>query len=351
MKAIHGGDLYRNSVVLDFSVNTNPLGVPNTVTDAMLQAVKVCDKYPDIVVEKLTKSVSIAYSIPSEYLLFGNGSSELFMAVVHAIAPQKTVIPVPSFYGYAYAAGAADTEIVSFETKAEHAFCMTTEICSVLTEDVDLLFLANPNNPTGTIIEKELLKQILNHCKDKHITVVLDECFVEFCDGAHTILSEIKAYDNLILVRAFTKIFSVPGVRLGYLVCSNQKLLETIKRHIPEWNLSCFAQAAGCACCDLAGKTDFIRKTVSYVKKERQFLEKAFYKRGIRFFPSEANFILIDCEEPLYERLLEQGILIRDCSNFKGLRSGYYRIAVKSRAENETLLNAIDAIKQYHRRQ
>ena len=154
-------------------------------------------------------------------------------------------------------------------------------------------------------------------------------------------LSEIEAYHNLLLVRAFTKIFSIPGVRLGYLVCSNRELLHKIKRHIPEWNLSCFAQAAGCVCCNVATQTDFIKDTVTIVKKERQFLADAFRQKGFQVFPSDANFILLYSQSPLYERLLAYRILIRDCSNFRGLCKGYYRIAVKSRAENEALLNTI----------
>lgn len=339
--AIHGGDLYRNQINLDFSVNVNPLGIPQNIKNAIVRAVENCDRYPDIVAEKLTKTVSSAYTILPEYLLFGNGSSELFMAVIHGLKPKKTVIPVPSFYGYEYAAGVSDGEIIYYKTMPENNFFPTSAFLTVLSENVELLFLANPNNPTGTIIEKESLKRLLDYCKDRKIIVVLDECFVEFCDGAYSMLSEVTAYDNLILVRAFTKIFSIPGVRLGYLVCSNQNLLCKIKRHLPEWNLSCFAQAAGCACCNLIEQTDFIQKTAAYIKKERQFLENALQQRGFCVFPSNANFILLYSKVPLYARLLEQGILIRDCGNFRGLGKGYYRIAVKSRAENEILLNAI----------
>ena len=338
---IHGGDLYRNQVNLDFSVNINPLGVPQTVKNAMVHAVETSDRYPDMIAEKLTNAVKSAYAISPEYLLFGNGSSELFMAVVHGINPKKTVIPVPSFYGYEYAVGASDSEIVYYKTTPENNFCLTSAFLAVLLEDVELLFIANHNNPSGNTIEQKSLKRLLDYCKDRNIYVVLDECFIEFCDGDYSMLSEIELYHNLLLVRAFTKIFSIPGVRLGYLVCSNRELLHKIKRHIPEWNLSCFAQAAGCVCCSVAAQTDFIKDTATYVKKERQFLADAFRQKGFQVFPSNANFILLYSKSPLYEQLLAHGILIRDCSNFRGLCNGYYRIAVKSRAENEALLNAI----------
>lgn len=342
MKGIHGGDIYRNDVKVDFSVNVNPLGIPKAVEAALYEAVENCSKYPDISAEKLTKAVSGILNVPKENLLFGNGASELFMAIIHGIRPRKTVIPVPSFYGYEYAAGAADGEIIYYETKEENDFCLQEDFFSVLTEDVDLLFLANPNNPTGNLMSRKELIKVLNHCRDKGIYAVLDECFIEFCDRECSMLQEINQYTNLMLVRAFTKIFALPAVRLGYMVCSNQLLSEKIGRQLPEWNLSGFAQAAGYEC---AMQTAFVEKTVAYIEKERQFLEFGLTQTGCRVFPGKANFLLIYSEQPLYDRLLEKGILIRDCENFRGLSKGFYRIAVKSRNENEALLRAIGEIK------
>ena len=155
-------------------------------------------------------------------------------------------------------------------------------------------------------------------------------------------LQEIERFPNLILVRAFTKIFAIPGVRLGCLVCSNPLLSDKIGRQLPEWNLSGFAQAAGYEC---AMQAAFVEKTAAFIGKERQFLESGLMQAGCQVFPGKANFLLIYSEQPLYERLLEKGILIRDCENFRGLSKGFYRIAVKSREENEILLRAIGEIK------
>ena len=342
MRGIHGGDIYRNHVELDFSVNVNPLGIPGTVEAALYEAVETCSRYPDISAEKLKKAVSGMLMVPKENLLFGNGASELFMAIIHGIKPKKTVIPVPSFFGYEYAAEVADGKILYYETKEKNDFCLQEDFLSVLTEDVDVLFLANPNNPTGNLMSREALRNVLFHCRDKGIYVVLDECFIEFCGKECSMLQEIATFSNLILVRAFTKIFSIPGVRLGYLVCSNPLLLKKIRMQLPEWNISSFAQAAGYEC---AMQAAFIEKTVTYMEKERQFLEEGLKQAGYKVFPGKANFLLIYCEQPLYDRLLEKGILIRDCENFRGLSKGFYRIAVKDRKENETLLNAIGEIK------
>lgn len=341
MTAIHGGDIYRNRVEIDFSVNVNPLGIPETVKKAMHKAVEVCGHYPDINNDRLKQEVSRMKHVPEEYLLFGNGASELFMAIVHAVRPEKTVIPVPSFYGYEYAANCQDGEIVYWETGRENGFRLTEEIYVVLTEGVDLLFLANPNNPTGGRMDRGMVRGLLRHCRDKGIYVVMDECFIEFCGGGYSAAADVGRFDNLILVKAFTKIFSVPGVRLGYLLCRNRELRERIKRQLPEWNVSCFAQAAGCAC---ALETKFEEATAGYVRRERQFLEKGLGEIGCQVFPSETNFILFYSEAPVYGELLNRGILVRNCANFRGLGPGFYRVAVKTRKENEILLREIERV-------
>lgn len=335
---IHGGDIYRNQVSMDFSVNINPLGMPEGVRIALVKAAALCTAYPDPAAEQLKKAVSAMLSVPKELLLFGNGASELFLAITHALRPQKTVIPIPSFYGYEHAAAAVCENIIYYPMKPEEGFCLDEAFFSALDEKTELLFLANPNNPTGNRLEPKQLECILQHCREKHISVVLDESFIEFCGPDASMLPYIGEYDNLLLIRAFTKSFAIPGVRLGYLLSSNMKLLQKIERQLPEWNLSTFAQAAGIAC-SMEGA--FMERTVAFLEKERKFLAEGLRKAGVTVFPQEANFMLVHTEIPLYEKLLKRGILIRDCSNFRGLSKGYYRIAVRERKENEMLLKRI----------
>lgn len=332
---IHGGDIYRNQVESDFSINVNPLGIPKKVEEALHQAVGLCGTYPDIKAEKLKRAVAGMLAVSEEYLLFGNGASELLMSVAHAIQAKKTVIPVPSFYGYEYAANAADSKVVYYGLKQENNFCVSQDMIRVLTQEVNCLFLASPNNPTGGLLDPKIARTILQHCKDNGIFVVLDECFIEFCGDSYSMLSLVEEFENLIVIRAFTKIFSIPGVRIGYMICKDKVLRTKIAAQLPEWNLSCFAQEAGCAC---SGQLPFVRETVKYIEKERSFLQEGLRQKGFFVFPSMANFILIYSKELLYERLLEKGILIRDCANFRGLGKGFYRIAVKSRKENIFLL-------------
>ena len=338
MKAIHGGDIYRNRVKLDFSVNINPLGMPEEAVRAMRLAAGLCCRYPDPEAEELKKAVSVAYRLPAEWLLFGNGASELFLAAAHGLRPEKVLIPVPSFYGYEHAAKAAGSRIRWLELKRENGFRAGEELLSALTPDIGLLFLANPNNPTGALTENRLLAAVLERCQRQGIVVVLDECFIEFCGGGHSLLPALERFPNLCVIRAFTKIYAIPGVRLGWLACADDELRGRIAAQLPEWNLSCFAQAAGCAC---AGLEDYVERTRRIVRTERAFLKERLEGLGIRVFPGEADFLLLYAQRPLYEELLGRGILIRDCTSFRGLGKGFYRIAVKSRRENEILLQAL----------
>ncbi|OKZ63891.1 MAG: hypothetical protein BHW05_05405 [Clostridium sp. 42_12] len=207
-----------------------------------------------------------------------------------------------------------------------------------ITAKTKAVIVNNPNNPTGKKLDQTYLRCLLEHCREKNITVVLDECFIEFCEGECSIISESKEYEHLLIVRAFTKIYAIPGVRLGYLIGSDPLLLEKIKRHLPEWNLSTFAQKAGIACVKERG---YIEETVKYLKDEREYLIKELRAMGIMVFAGEADFVLIYTKKPLYAYLLTHGILIRDCRNFKGLTEGYYRIAIKSHKDNQRLLKAI----------
>ena len=338
MQGIHGGDIYTNKVKLDFSVNVNPLGIPKGVEDAMHQAVVRCQQYPDIRALELKEAVAKQLAVSKEYLLFGNGASEVFMGIMRALKPRKVLIPIPSFYGYQYVAEAVESEISYFFMEKENSFLPGEELLEALTEEVNLLFLANPNNPTGKQMESDYLREVLDICRDKGIYVVLDECFISFCEGDASFVSEIEEYPNLLLVQAFTKIYAIPGVRLGFLVSSNKGLIQKIAKQLPEWNLSVFAQEAGIAC---VKEKAFVEQTVEYVQKERAFFTEQLQKMGLEVFVGEGNFILIYTQVPLYELLLERGILIRDCQNFKGLTKGYYRIAVKNREENKILLREI----------
>ncbi len=343
---IHGGDVYRNDIEMDFSVNINPLGIAESVKEALSKAIEVCHQYPDIEAEELRKAIGDMLHILPEEILCGNGASELFQAIVHSVNPEKIIIPVPSFFGYEKAASTIPAEIQYYVMKKENGFVLNREFLNVLEADESknsLLFLANPNNPIGNIQEKDFMGELLEITKRKGIYVVLDECFVDLTDdeGDNTFLEERNRYDNLVVVRAFTKSFAIPGVRIGFLICKNRKWRNSIKNQLLEWNTSCFAQYAGIAA---SKEQKFLNESVKYIAEEREFLINEMRKLGIDIYEGKANYLLIRSDKPLYEELIKRKVLIRDCSNFRGLQKGYYRIAVKKRAENIRLIEILKEI-------
>ena len=344
-RALHGGDVYRNEVELDFSVNINPLGIPPRVQESLHAAVLECTQYPDLEGAALKDALGTRLGVEAAEIVCGNGASELFVALAHALQPKRAVLPVPSFLGYEKALQGAGCRIAYYFMRKENGFCLDQEIKALLTEDVDMLFLTNPNNPVGNLMEQAILLELLEWCREKKIIVVLDECFIGFLqeEQSASMIKRVQEFPNLIVVQAFTKLYAIPGVRLGYLLCGSREMKEKIERQLPEWNLSIFAQRAGVAALE---ETAYVSESVQLLAAERLYLEKAMRELDIQTYPSETNFMLLETEMPLYEKLLREKILIRDCSNFRGLGEGFYRIAVKKRQENERLIQAIRKIKE-----
>ena len=341
----HGGDIYTHEGMTDYSINVNPFGPGTAVIEAVCGAAAQIGQYPDSRCTKLRNALAEHLKIPAELLLFGNGAAELMFSLVLAQKPQKAILAVPSFAEYEQALKAAGCEIQYYYLQAEEGFCLNENYLDMLTKDVDIIFLCCPNNPTGQVIDKELLRKILDRCEEKQIRMVLDECFCEFLEHPEdtVMLPEAVTYRQLFLLRAFTKIYAMPGLRLGYAVSGDERLREQIERVRQPWNVSVLAQSAGIAALKDQERVAAARE---YVAAERKWLEQELDRIGIRHFPSKANYILLKSNLDLYALLKEQKFLIRDCSNYKGLEKGYYRIAVRLREDNVRLLQAIAGIKE-----
>lgn len=371
---LHGGDRYRNDVKLDFSVNTNPLGMPayirKRLQEAACTSADIWEWYPDPRCSELRSALAAYHTIPKETIVCGNGASELIAAAVRALARRKggswqlhggtgpkAVLPVPSFGEYERALQAADAQIVYYPLKEKDGFVLGGEICGSLTPDMDMLFLCSPNNPVGNLIPEALLHRILEHCRENGISVLLDECFLELAgggkaesgnadrkDACRRTCGLLETYPNLILLKAFTKLYAMPGLRLGYCICGDREKIRDIKDQLPCWNVSGIAQLAGMTVLDNEETIDYISQSREMIGRERRYLEAGLETAGMRVLPSSANFICFYAEPSLwgdlYEKLLQRGILIRDCSSFHGMGKGWYRIAVKTRRENELLLEA-----------
>lgn len=344
----HGGDIYTYKDMLDFSVNVNPMGAPARAVGAAKQGAELMAVYPDSSCRELRKKLSGMQDIPETHYIFGNGAADLIYRLVLAEKPKKALIPVPAFSEYEQALKTVGCEITYYETASEHGFCIDESFPDRLDGRYDMVFLCSPTNPSGQVIGKALLTEIAEICEARRIRLVLDECFIGFLeDGdAVSMIRETQRYRMLFLLRAFTKIFAMPGMRLGYGISSDAGLLERAVESGQPWSVSVPAQMAGSAALE---ETAWVQKARSLVSEERDFLENELKSAGIKFISSKANFILLYTEINLFEELKAYGILIRDCANYRGLGEGWYRIAVRTHEENRRLTDAIKSIKEASR--
>lgn len=327
----------------DFSANINPFGPSQKVMDAVSASACQIGVYPDSRCKELRAALSRKEEVPGENLVFGNGAADLIFSLVFAEKPKKAVLTAPSFLEYAQALRAVGCEIIYHRLKEKEDFRLGEEYLETLNGDVDMIFLCSPDNPTGQEIEKGLLIKIIEKCQAHRIRLVLDECFYEFLEEQDHVLTPAEAMKTpwVFVLRAFTKMHAMPGLRLGYGICSDQALLERLAFVRQPWSVSIAAQEAGLAALE---EVDRVKRTRSFVQAERSWMERRFQQMGVTIFPSAANYILLKSEYDLFGLLKAQNILIRDCSNYEGLDRGYYRVAVKTREENERLLKALEAI-------
>ena len=343
MKYVHGGDIYTYEGLMDFSVNINPLGPDKKVVEAAKEALDHMEHYPDSRCTKVRECLSDAISLPQEMLIFGNGAADLIFSLVLAKKPKRAMIVVPAFAEYEQALKTVECEICYYRLQEKDNFYLTEKVLDELSEDLDMVFLCSPGNPCGAVIQKELLKKILTKCEEENIQMMLDECFWEFAydDIEKTMQSEISGSKNLFLLRAFTKMHAIPGLRLGFGISSDGELLDRMERVRQPWSVSTPAQEAGIAALSEPGR---VKKTREYLAGERRWMEGELTRLGIRYYPSEANYLLLYSEKDLFGMLMEKGFLIRDCGNYRGLSKGYYRIAIRTRRENQMLVKALEEI-------
>lgn len=334
----HGGDIFAyENIRYDFSVNINPLGMPEEVKRAVCEHIAEYETYPDTKYRALLTAISGMESVPAGSIICGNGAADLIYRLCLSLKPKNALVCAPGFAEYERAALLSGAEVKHHCLREENGFTLTGSIIEDITGDVDIVFLCTPNNPTGRLTDNELIEKVVRKAAEQGCIVVLDECFIDFTSGRSSKYLMDK-YDNLVILKAFTKIYSMAGLRLGYMLCSDTRLLKNTDSFGQCWSVSSPAQYAGIAACSVKG---FVEKTRELIAEERPFLIDGIRELGIKAYDSDANFILFRSEAPLKERLIDMGILIRACGNFRGLDSRYYRVAVKTRQANRVLLDAL----------
>ncbi|MBO5145750.1 MAG: aminotransferase class I/II-fold pyridoxal phosphate-dependent enzyme [Lachnospiraceae bacterium] len=361
---LHGGDIYRNVGAIDFSANINFLGMPESVKEAAHKGVELSIHYPQMQNTGLTEAIAgydaendMMWGMNEQNYVCGNGAAEIIFSFADALQPKKVFLPAPTFYEYeqALTAKVPHCTVQKYYLSKNNSFDITEDILNQITEDIELVCVCNPNNPTGRLIEKSLILQMIAACKRVGAWFLADESFMELVKGheSYTICRDIQSisYDRLLILKSFTKLFAMPGLRLGYGISPNKALIQKMKDSLQPWNISLPAQCAGIAAISEIKEHRFDEWSRERIAGERIFLYNELKKLEntydcFKVYEGAANFLLFEVQnEPqaewLAEKCLEKGMLLRSCSNFDGLGAGWYRTAVRDRADNEQLVETL----------
>lgn len=343
----HGGNIYRASEetgipvsrIMDFSASINPLGVPESVVQAIRESMQYLPHYPEPFAEQLTMQLAEHLGIDSQTVLCGNGSTELIYLVARALAPGRVLIPAPTFSEYERACLIVPgTSCARFVLARENNFDLDPGEFIAAMAGCDMAFLCNPNNPTGRLLRREAVLTIAEAAERLSCYLVVDEAFIDFAPE-HSVVHDAARYSHLIILRSLTKYYALSGLRIGYGVFP-RSVAGLLRDHKEPWTVNSLAQKAGSiALNDQA----YQEKTVAVIKEGKRFLEKGFAELGIEYVPSAVNYYLLrllNAQETMGS-LRKKGILIRGCSNFPGLDGSDIRIAVRSLEENAALLKEL----------
>lgn len=359
IKSVHGGNIDEicrvynidRESITDFSANINPLGLNLNIKNSIIDNLSDVVNYPDITYYELKEEISKFEAIKKENIFLGNGAAECIFNLARALNPKKTLLLAPSFSEYEEGVKSVYGDIEYFLLKEEYDFKLTDELIEKLDESMDLLFICNPNNPTGIITDRSYLEKLIKRAEKLNIFVAVDESFLDFVDDKdkYSVMNLIYKYSNLVIIKSLTKFYAIPGLRIGFGVTDNKDLLEKIDRVTMSWNVNTLASIA--AICGLKENT-YNKESILYVNKEKEYLYNNLKNiKSLKMFTPSVNFIFFKIKEDidLKMELLKHGVLIRSCNNYIGLNDKFYRIAVRTREENEKIINALSKVFNYER--
>ncbi len=332
--------------IIDFSASINPLGYPDSVRNVILERFDDILNYPDSECADLRKVIAERYSCKESNIIIGNGSNELFHLIPRALKPIQGAVLQPTFSEFKDALYNTNVNIIEIINNSKSLkFNLSDSKLKGFKEGV--VFLCNPNNPTGQLVTKEEILEFAKYYPKR--LIVVDEAFMDFVEEEEmfTVIKEASSMENLIVVRSLTKFYGFPGLRLGYLVAC-EFIINNLLRFKEPWTVNSFAQVAGQAAIN---DKEFTYNTRRFVSSEKMFLYEGLSKiKGLHPFYPSANFILVRIGNDeltalsLHDLLIKGKIIIRDCSNFIGLSDKYFRVAARTRDENQRLLNALKGI-------
>lgn len=352
----HGSDLekiekafgLKKENITSFSANVNPLGISYQLKEELPLHIDAITSYPDREYTNLRRAIGEYIHADYNNILVGNGSTELISLVIQLLRPKKACIIGPTYSEYEHEISLGGGNAIYFQLQEKHNFCLQEDaLFEMLTPDIDLLVICNPNNPTSSQITSEKMRKILDHCKEKGIFVMVDETYVEFSENYSEVTSVplSQHYDNIIVLRGISKFFAAPGLRLGYAVCGNQLFLKKMDSFKKPWTINSLAAIAGEI---MFRDKAYIHDTYQLISSERERICHILDRHhSVKYYPPHANFILLRILKKditsweVFEKTIRKGFMIRDCSSFHFLDSQYIRFCIMKKEENNALLDVL----------
>lgn len=348
MELVHGGDWagYRAEFgcdALDFSANVSPLGLPAGVAAAITNALPTADRYPDPLCRELRAALAGAEGVPADWILCGNGAADLIFRLALAVRPRRALLPAPTFAEYEAALQTVGCAVQRVFLREENEFAVTEEFIDAVTPETDIVFLCQPNNPTGQVTPPALVERLVRRCAECSAVLVVDECFLDFLPDrdAWTAKQLLRDAPQLIILKAFTKLYAMAGVRLGYALCGDATLLEKMRGAGQPWAVSSLAQAAGLAALQETAYAGAVRALIA---EQRPRMAAGLRALGLRVMDGQANYLLFHATPDFGEKLRRRGAVVRSCANYPGLDAAWYRTAVRTAEENIRLLQIMGEI-------
>lgn len=331
--------------VVDFSVNLNPLGAPSKLREKWGQWFSAINDYPDPYTSTLLETLAKKENIPATHLLTGNGAAEMITLIARHLAGRKVIVIHPAFSEYETACKNEGCEIVQVILSAPDWKLELHKLENEL-ENAAAVFLCNPNNPTGVHYDRESVEALIAACQKTNTLCIIDEAFYDFLPEPVTFIQEVQRTEHVLIIRSLTKMYSIAGLRLGFLAGSPE-LLRQIGKTQPHWSVNALAMRAGVACLQ---DENHVKETRKFILKERITVFTKLEELGFKYSPSQLNFYLLrdpalPSQEKLLHHLLEQGLVLRHTENFPGIEGKWLRAAVKQTKENHLLMEALAAWK------
>jgi len=353
----HGGNVWEVSEkykipvdqLIDFSISTNPLGAPKTALESIRQHLNLIHHYPDPNPEWLLEALAKSTGVAPNNVVVGNGSTELIYLFNEVFLENgyEAVIPVPTFSEYKAAIERFGGNMLFINCDSSKNFKLNLEeLEKAITKKTRIIFLCNPNSPTGWLYEKDDILRIVKLAAEENVFVFLDEDYIDFVDDGkrYSMAEYVKEYNNLFVLRSLTKFFGLGGVRIGFGIGSPD-LVKILKRVIMPWSVNSLAMFAAA---EAVKDEDFIKRTRLLISKSRKEMQEMFKTiPWLKLYPSETNFLLIEIiredltSTQLAEGLAKKGLLIRDCKDFDGLNNKFFRATVRRPEENRKLVEQI----------